>query len=466
MLYIFFHCLTKNAYRFLETAKKKRMPKNPSFRQIDRFCFLAKKRTKTFLLLINFNIFFQISTKWQDQFIDFQHHQIQKYTECEDPEFYGQSYVDTTFAALVTSSIKALKEGKLNIKLHDKKHIAYSNLEKIEVDASYNNEIEVLFNFSCPAELLKVSSYFKNRTENNVIFSADLSIYEKSIDLQSVLPSREKVLFTSTFDWPKRLSANLSTPFKGYEKSAAHYDLLIDGNSANAKLYGNLNTDYIQVIVDFNKSLYGFHSNMNLSSSSPLPDITVMAEHSFRQSYNDFDLKDTASVVLSKGGKHLQTGQVFLSFVDDQRPSVSIKTKQLQTVLQLPGHYSSSNYSYQSQIKISGVEIKHLVMHAWNKENTDISLIYEGLSSIYTLFNRNGDKKAEFAFKNFGNGNIRTDISLDRKYFVKHRFYFEDHQSWENFLMVSSPLQKVVVKNLQGHQMLKKQILSTNQQLL
>lgn len=306
-----------------------------------------------------------------------------------------------------------------------------------------------MFNFSCPAELLKVSSYFKNRTENNVIFSADLSIYEKSIELQSVLPSREKVLFTSTFDWPKRLSANLSTPFKGYEKSAAHYDLLIDGNSANAKLYGNLNTDYIQVIVDFNKSLYGFHSNMNLSSSSPLPDITVMAEHSFRQSYNDFDLKDTASVVLSKGGKHLQTGQVFLSFVDDQRPSVSIKTKQLQTVLQLPGHYSSSNYSYQSQIKISGVEVQHLVMHAWNKENTDISLIYEGLSSIYTLFNRNGDKKAEFAFKNFGNGNIRTDISLDRKYFVKHRFYFEDHQSWENFLMVSSPLQKVVVKNLQ-----------------
>lgn len=413
------------------------------------FTLVSKKPSRTLFLLLFYLNFFQISTKWQDQFVNFQHHQIQKYTESEDFEFYGQNDLDTTFTALVTSSIKALKEGKLNIKLHDKKHIAYSNLEKIEVDASYNDEIELLFNFSCPAELLKISSYLKNRTENNVIFSADLSIYEKSIDLQSVLPSREKVHFTSTFDWPKRLSANLSTPFEGYEKSAAQFDLSIDRNGANAKLYGNLNVDFIQVLADFNKSLYGFYSNMNLSSSSPLPDITVMVEHNFRQSYNDFDLKDTASVVLSKGGKNLQTGQVFLSFVDDQRPSVPIKTKQLQTVLQLPGHYSSSNYSYQSQIKISGVEVQHLVVHAWNKENTDISIIYEGLSSISTLFNRNGDKKAEFAFKNFGNGNIRTDISLDRKYFVKHRFYFEDYQSWENFFMVSSPLQKVVVKNLQ-----------------
>lgn len=393
--------------------------------------------------------FFQISTKWQDQYINFQHQQIQKYTESEDSDFYGQNDLDTTFTALVTSSIKALKEGKINIKLHDKKHIAHPNLERIEVDASYNDEIEFMFNLSCPAELIKVSSFLKNRTEKNLIFSADLSVSKKSMDLQSVLPSQEKIVFTSIYDWPKRLSANLSTPFKGYEKSAAQLDLSIDRNGANASLYGNFNMEYVQVLANFNKSLYGFNSKMNLTSSLLMSDITVIVEHKLRQSYNDFDLKDFASVVLSKGGKHLQTGQVFLSFVDDQRPFVPLKTRRLQTVLQLPGHYSSSNYSYQSQIKISGVEIQHLVMHAWNKEKTDISLIYEGLSSIYTLVNRNGDKKAEFLFKSFGSGNIRTEISIDRKYFVKHRFYFENRQSWENFLMVSSPLQKVVVKNLQ-----------------
>ncbi|XP_054278128.1 uncharacterized protein LOC128996709 [Macrosteles quadrilineatus] len=397
---------------------------------------------------------FKVETKWQQQFVDFDftHEARSKQTSLSNAytkiHLLQQSL--TSVSCSVDSSLEALREVSVVGSVQDQQEFSDDVMTHSErnhsLNVTYNNWVLTSNSTYTPGDL-NVLVGISDKEKEETVMSGQISVGDNSIIVQSSFSPNKKVSFRSTYSWPYHIAASLETPFAGFEKSNIQHDFYVEDNGLQTRLVGEVGKEFFTFSTNLLKTQSTLEGNVSISSSSELPDVHARVEHEIYKDDQKTSLKEAFAVTLSKGDKVLHSSGL-LSLVD-LRDSSSSNTKHLKTLIILPGHLSSFNYSLNTQVKTTGVEKNHELNLLWNSERMQVGLIHEGLHSLAGFVKRNNDKKAELSFKKHSNSNYKMDLYLHGGYSIKHRLFFPSYTNWENFLAVTSPTGKLIVKNLQ-----------------